>query len=79
MVRDQEANDANRENHAAPPPLPKDHSKLLALIYMLVVYSLGLLFALLPTIYMSYYRGMSERETIQAKSLANGYKLICGL
>ena len=46
---------------------------------MLMVYGLGFIFAYLPNFYMNQYRGQNEREMIQSKSLATGYKLICGL
>ena len=46
---------------------------------MLIVYGLGFLFAILPGFYMNTYRGMTEKEMIQSRSLSPGYKLICGL
>ena len=59
--------------------MKKDYSKVLALLYMLLVYGLGFIFANLPSFYMNHYRGMNEREIIQSRSLSPGYKLICGL
>ena len=59
--------------------LKKDYSKVLALLYMLLVYGLGFLFAGLPSLYMNHFRGMNERELVQSRSLSSGYKLICGL
>ena len=57
----------------------KDYSKVLALLYMLMVYGMGFLFGALPEIYRLYFRGVGEKEFVQASSLPNGYKLICGL
>ena len=78
-IQDQEAAEAEKYPFKRDIDQPKDQSKLLALVYMLMVYGLGFLFALLPSIYMNHWRGTTEREMIQSKSLASGYKLICGL
>ena len=57
----------------------KDYSSTLAQLYMLIVYGLGFFFSMLPEIYRTQIRGTGEKEFIQAASLPNGFKLICGL
>lgn len=44
-----------------------------------MVYSLGFIFAMLPSFYTNHYRGSTEIELMQQRSLSPGYKLICGL
>ena len=42
-----------------------------------MAYGLGLLFSMMPYIYLEKIRGMTDKEMIQARTLSTGYNLMC--
>ena len=54
-----------------------DYSMTLAVVYLLMAYGLGLLFSMMPYLYLEKIRGLTEAEKVQARTLSTGYNLMC--
>ena len=57
----------------------RDHSQLLAWLYLFMAYGLGLLFCVLPELYQRHFRAQTENEIFQQRAMPNGYQLICSI